>query len=249
MATAEEEALLLEKVVLLDEDEEPVSSRQVIGEISAERRDVWSSRIDLSSSPKVVAVQCTGGRGLLEHAVCIRRDLGAATAIPLLLECKVSCEPLPPAHLVEYKFDSDTDDTLTTWRLSMVCLDYLLAFRAGKFADWEKRMLQPTCKAEFRRMFAIGPVYTVYDHYMFPSSEQEQSRFQVTDDHGKTVILPRPVAALRIWSVEKQAYEEVDPTLDGAPVDREAYWKELVERLRKSFPEEVAEMESSSSSA
>ena len=66
-------------------------------------------------------------------------------------------------------------------------------------------------------MFAIGPVYTVYDHYMFPSTEDEKAEFEVTDENGKKVILPRPVAALRIWSTEKQIYETVDPTLDGVP--------------------------------
>ena len=31
--------------------------------------------------------------------------------------------------------------------------------------------------------------------------------------------LPRPVSALRIWNVEKQQYEVVDPTLDGMTED------------------------------
>ena len=75
-----------------------------------------------------------GGRGVLEHAVRIRHN----TAHALMLECKVSFEEMPPSALVEYQFDDTTE-----WRLSMVCLDYLLAFRAGKFKDWEKRLLQP----------------------------------------------------------------------------------------------------------
>jgi hypothetical protein len=227
-------ASLVEAVELLDEDEQPVTSREIVGEVSSDRREVWSSRIEedeLTATDELVAVRCVGGRGPLEHSVCIRG--GAAT--PLMLDCKVSFEELPPSALVEYKF-SDGDGR---WRLSMVCLEYLLAFRAGKFADWEKRMLQPTCKAEFRRMFAIGPVYTVYDHLMFPSPEDEKAKFEVTNDKGKKVILPRPVSALRVWSTEKQAYENVDPTLDGAPADRNAYWERLIARLKVNFAEEV----------
>lgn len=149
---------------------------------------------------------------------------------------------------MEYRFADDAAKSGAgggaEWRLSMVCLEYLLAFRAGKFADWEKRLLQPTCKAEFRRMMGIGPVYNVFDHHMFPSPEDEKDAFEVTDDHGKKVILPRPVAALRIWSTEKQQYEEVDPTLDGAPApaERDAYWTNMCEKLKETFPEEMEEL-------
>jgi len=225
------------EVELLDEDEQPVSSRELIGEVPPARRQVWSSRIgedELNSADVVLAVRCEGGRGPLEHAVRVR----SGVASPLMLECKVSYEEMPPSSLVEYRFN-DGDGK---WRLSMVCLEYLLAFRAGKFKDWEKRLLQPTCKAEFRRMFAIGPVYTVYDHHMFPSPDGEKARFEVTDDNGKKVILPRPVSELRIWSTEKQAYEQVDPTLDGAPDDRGVYWQQLVARLKENFSEEIEEL-------
>jgi hypothetical protein len=230
-------ASLAEAVELLDEDEQPVTSREVVGEVSFGRRQVWSSRFEedeLTATDELVAVRCMGGRGPLEHAVRIRGGI----ATPLTLECKVSYEELPPSALVEYKFNNGDG----CWRLSMVCLEYLLAFRAGKFADWEKRMLHPTCKAEFRRMFAIGPVYTVYDYLMFPSPEDEKAKFEVTDDNGKKVVLPRPVSALRVWSTEKQAYENVDPTLDGAPTDRNAYWEQLVARLKENFSEEVEEL-------
>jgi len=229
-------AKLVESVDLLDEDEQPCTTKEVIGEVSAERRQVWSSRLstdDLTDTDDLFAVRCTGGRGPLEHAVRVRS--GAAT--PLMMECKVSYEELPPSALVEYKFpDGDGE-----WRLSMVCLEYLLAFRAGKFADWEKRLLQPTCLAELRRMVAIGPVYNVFDHHMFPSPEEEKSKFEVTDDNGKKVILPRPVSALRIWSMEKQAYKDVDPTLAGTPseAERDAYWAGLIEKLKENFPEEA----------
>lgn len=175
----------------------------------------------------------------MEHAVRIGKD---NVPNPLVTECKVSCEELPPSSLVEYRFNDSSTSGEGQWRLSMVSLDYLLAFRAGKFKDWEKRMLEPTCQAEFRRMFKIGPVFSVYDHPMFPSPEDEMQDFEVKDDKtGRKLILPRPVSALRIWSTEKQAYADVDPTLDGAPVtetERDAYWKQLIVRLKEHFGEE-----------
>lgn len=124
--------------------------------------------------------------------------LSGDAATPLLLEFKVSYEEMPPAHLVEYTFDEGAAEQ--SWRLAHVSLPYLLSYRAGKFADWEKRMLEPSCKAEFRRMFAIGPVFTVYDHHMFPSDAVDASQYEVLDEStGKMVVLPRPVAALRVW--------------------------------------------------
>jgi hypothetical protein len=232
----------VDSVELLDEDEQPVQSTETLGPVSAERRSVWSSRLSSECDPppvpadELVAVRCVGGRGSLEHAVRVPSG-GAGAASPLLLDCKVSYEPLPPSSLVEYRF-ADGDGK---WRLSMVCLEYLLAFRSGKFADWEKRVLAPTCAAEFRRMVGIGPVFQVYDHHMFPSPEDEKGDYEVTDDRGRKVILPRPVAELRIWSTEKQAYEAVDPTLDGCPAleERGSYWTGVLEKLREQFPEEI----------
>lgn len=223
-------------VVLLDQDEEPCTEKHILGDVQKDRRSVWMSRIaedDLKDNDRVMAVKCTGGRGVLEHAVRIRNNAAKA----LMLECKVSFEELPPSALVEYQF-KDSDE----WRLSMVCLDYLLAFRAGKFKDWEQRLLQPTCLAELRRMVSIGAVFQVYDHHMFPSPENEKAQFEVKDENsGKTVVLPRPVSALRIWNVDKQAYDEVDPTLEGAPpvAERDAYWKGLLQKLAQNFPDEA----------
>lgn len=238
-------AALIDALELLDEDESPVASRELLGPVSPARRAAWDSRLDaeaaLDPSDALLAVRCAGGRGPLEHAVRVPAD--GRDASPLLLECKVSYEELPPAALVEYRFADDACPD-GPWRLSMVCLEYLLAFRAGKFKDWEKRLLEPTCMAEFRRMVAIGPVYNVFDKHMFPSPEAEQGRFEVTNEHGKTLTLPRPVAELRIWNVEAQEYEAVDPTLDGAPAvgERGAYWAGMIEKLRENFPEEMKDL-------
>mmetsp|Transcript_26800 Transcript_26800/g.54858 ORF Transcript_26800/g.54858 Transcript_26800/m.54858 type:complete len:263 (-) Transcript_26800:205-993(-) len=246
---------IAEATELLDEDESPVKSKEIVGEIPKDRLRVWASRLgddlDVASDDYAyVAIRCQGGRGAFEHALRIKKNDESAKASILMTECKVSYEELPPSSLVEYQFDGVKTDSgnggstaeQQPWRLSMVSLDYLLAFRAGKFKDWEKRMLQPSCQAEFRRMFQVGPVFSVYDHPMFPSPPEEMEHFTVTDDRtGRKLVLPRPVAALRIWSTERQAYESVDPTLDGAPItkeERESYWEQLIVKLKENFGEE-----------
>ena len=221
---------VLNSVELLDQDGTPVASREVLGPLPAdsERRAIYAARFpEVGAEDTLVALRCEGGSGTLEHIVRLRGE--EATA--LMGECKVSYEDLPPTALVEYRFS--TDDAKPDWRLSHVSLPMLISYRKGKFNDWEKRFLEPTCKAELRRMYAVGPVYSVYDHHMFPSDPAAMARFEFTNDEGRKVTLPRPVHALRVWSSAAQAYEPVEAALEGAPAAAEqpAYWARLNERL------------------
>mmetsp|Transcript_2604 Transcript_2604/g.3794 ORF Transcript_2604/g.3794 Transcript_2604/m.3794 type:complete len:263 (-) Transcript_2604:236-1024(-) len=241
---------LIEGVELLDQEEAPVSSREIVGIVSPERLAIWATREDISDSlpqETVIAVRCVGsdGESIVEHAVVVNKDHTSAKAI--MIECKVSYEEMSPSALVEYQYQDDAStDNQHPWRLSLVSLPYLLSFRAGKFKMWEQRMLQPTCKAEFRRMYAIGPVYQIFDHIMFPSPPEESCQFDVVDDtSGKTIRLPRPVSALRIWNATTQSYDIVDPTLDGTPTterDRDMYWKDLVNKLKETLGEDMEDM-------
>jgi len=227
----------IEAMDLLDLNEEAVSSREVRGLVSADRLSVWSARLEAEGVPLgegevVAAVRCKGSDDeMLEHAI---RISNGSSPSALLLECRVSYEEVPPSSLVEFSFHANDEND--SWRLSNVSLPWLVAYRKGKFADWEKRMLSPSCKAEFRRMYEVGPVFTIYDHHMFPSDAQDVNKFQVVDEAtGKTVVIPRPVKRLRIWNTERQEYEEVKATLDGAPEDREKYWIDLKQKLKDAF--------------
>uniref|UniRef100_A0A7S2IC20 Uncharacterized protein n=1 Tax=Helicotheca tamesis TaxID=374047 RepID=A0A7S2IC20_9STRA len=238
MSLDESAAAEVNKLTLLDLDEAAVRSREVLGVVSEERLSVWSGRLEAEGVPLeegcvVAAVRCEGSDGsMVEHAVRVPKAGGASA---LLLECKVSYEEVPPSCLVEYSFSPSGP----SWRLSNVSLPWLVAYRKGKFKDWEARMLAPSCKAEFRRMYEVGPVFTIYDHHMFPSDPSDAHKFQVTDDAtGKTVVIPRPVKRLRIWNTQAQSYDTVRATLDGAPDDQDAYWLDLKNRIRDAFGED-----------
>jgi len=233
---------------LLDLDESPVKTRTVVGPVPPPRRYVWSSRLTseagVEDAVELFAVRCTyaasdgGDDGYMEHAVRVSDD--GVSVIPVLLNCKVSYEEVPPSSLVEDTFDPLLLDA--SWRLSHVSLPWLVSYRAGKFALWEKRLLEPTCRAELRRMLSIGPVSSIYDHHMFPSDLEDKEKFEVVDEKtGKTVILPRPVAALRIWNVEGGQYSEVTARLDGAPDDMDAYWTSMKEKIRNTHGDEEFE--------
>ena len=98
---------------------------------------------------------------------------------------------------------------------------------------------QPDCKAAFRRMWQIGPVFRVYDKLMFPTPEADKAKFEVVDEKtGKTVDIPHPVSSLRIWNPETQQYDDVSPILDGSPEDPASYWKGLEKELLEQWGEE-----------
>ena len=234
----------VEDVELLDEMDAPVAQREVLGCVDPARRALYAARFeaDVAEGDLLVGVRCEAStQEKFEHVVRVRGE----EAEPLIASCKVSWADLPPTAYVEYVYPDAPD----AWRVSLVSLPCLETYRKSKFKDWEARMLNPQkCRAEFRSMFAIGPVFTVYDHLMFPHADAEDAaRFVVKDDKGKDVIVPRPVGRLRVWRTATQSYEEVEATLEGspAPADRDAYWKELCERIKTAYGDELwAEMTS-----
>lgn len=115
----------------------------------------------------------------------------------------------------------------------------LTEFRRGKFKQWEDNMKHATCKAAFKRMWQVGPVFKVYDKNMFAHSDADREKYEVVDEKtGKTVDIPHPVAALRIWNAEKGSYDEVESVLDGSPADPAAYWAELKLELETIYSKE-----------
>ena len=83
-------------------------------------------------------------------------------------------------------------------------------------------------RAAYRKMYIALNVKDI-DSILPP---EEEAQFEVKDDDGKIVHIPRPVCALRIWSAAEQGYEKVEAVLDGAPDDRKVYWSELVEKIQ-----------------
>jgi hypothetical protein len=236
MAAALDLDLDLAGVSLHDEDDESVSDAKVLGPLDAEMRKIFGRREDLGhlASGEVWAVSATGGRGVQEHVVHVSEGGDSKEAI--YVDCKVTYEEVSPTQLVQYRFDGSEE-----WRLSHVSLDALVAFRSGRFAAWEKRLLEPTCAAELRRMYRIGAVIRVYDHHMFPNYEEEKADFEVIDEKsGKTVIIPRPVRDLRIWNAASREYDPVQAELEGAPSvgDVDHYWGELVAKMRETWGDE-----------
>ena len=149
------------------------------------------------------------------------------------LEDKITMEDLCPSELIEYTFSDH-------WMLAPMSLESLEVFRKTKFANWKHMIENTDCEATFKRMLNVGLITNMFGYISFPSPENEKKEWIVQDEHGKDVVIPRPVKGLRIWNVKDRHYEAVEAHLDGAPSADEAakYWEDMLAKFRNERGEE-----------
>eukprot|EP01084_Bolivina_argentea_P089767 161896_1 len=145
------------------------------------------------------------------------------------LEDKITMEDLSPSSLIEYTFYMNGP-----WFLAPMSELSLVGYRKTKFSNWKHMIENPTCEAAFKRLLNIGLITNMFDHVAFPSPQHEINDWMVKDDHGKDVVIPRPVKGLRIWNVKNRCYKQVQSHLDGAPNEKDAqkYWENMLNQFR-----------------
>lgn len=153
------------------------------------------------------------------------------------LTCNVCYDDeFTPCELIEYTFDDKK------WYLSNACKDCIVGYRSMKFKNWKDSIENPTCEAAFKRMLKLGVITHMFDKMIFPSPEDEEHLYQVHDDKGKVVDIPRPVSGMRIWKPIEKEYENVCSRLDGAPETKEEcekLWKEMIETFNRKYGQDV----------
>lgn len=162
-------------------------------------------------------------------------DEHKGNAQDLKLECQVSLVEYSPSQLVEYTFNETGP-----WYLSPMSLPSLEEYRKTKFETWKHMIEHPDCEAAFKRLLNIGLINKMFDNIAFPSPENEKHLYEVKDDNGKTVTIPRPVHTLRIWNASKKTYDKVESHLEGAPIDNEVqkYWNDMLKTFRQERGDE-----------
>jgi len=191
----------------------------------------------LAGADTVLSVECEPAEGqeeikeedkvLFEKIVALKNN---NTEVEIAeMEEKVTMEDLSPSELVEYAFSAEGP-----FMLAPMSLPSLAAYKKMKFADWKQKIEHPDCEAMFRRLLQMGLITNMFDHMSFASPESEKDEWIVQDEHGRNVIIPRPVAALRVWDVKSRAYAAVDPHLDGAPTAEEApkFWNDMIAKFK-----------------
>ena len=66
-------------------------------------------------------------------------------------------------------------------------------YRDSKFSNWRELLTSGggNCKRTFRSLLKMGLITRLYDPVAFASPESERSEWQVTQDNGKVVDIPR----------------------------------------------------------
>ena len=95
----------------------------------------------------------------------------------------------------------------------------------------------PDCMASFKRVLTNGLVTSMFDHHAFPhESAEAEKRFEVKNENGKVIHIPRPVHGLRIWDHKQGDYKQVRKHMEGAPKPEEAakYWADMIKKLKET---------------
>ena len=106
----------------------------------------------------------------------------------------------------------------------------------------------PDCLSTLRRMLQAGPVTRLYtggggkyvgshEGYSLRMPPAEVPDWQMVNDKGDLVDIPRPCRAVRVWNAAARAYDVVGAELEGAPADAaaaDAWFVGVVRRLKGS---------------
>lgn len=223
-----------------DDEEMTYSSHR---QVEPARRQVMATAFPElgAAAVKAFAVVAMRGDGETKEFIAIVKDGDGTGPLedPQLVmgSCQITYEDLTPSECIEYCFPEAPED----WAMAQLSQGALEQYRGMKFEAWKGMLVSPTCEAQFRRMLQIGPISQMYDPQVFPTPEAFRSKYQVTDEKtGKTIQLPHPVKAMRVWNAGAQAYKPVETQLTGAPAEGEtaAWWESFVQELSEKHGSE-----------
>ncbi|KAG9413576.1 hypothetical protein AC1031_012800 [Aphanomyces cochlioides] len=124
------------------------------------------------------------------------------------MECLATMEDITEETYVEYQTYPSME-----WHPSQFCADVVLQLLDSQFSTFMKKVQEPDCKAELRRLLAKGPPVWIEDKYGFPLPE-----------NGDTHIV-----ALWFSSTKEERSAKLTGAVEGE--EREKLWSELKELL------------------
>ena len=192
------------------------SVTKVVSTALSNESDEKSTNVDLGEATEKIEVTTSDGK-----------------TQEIQLTCNICYDDeFAPSQLIEYSFN-DKD-----YYLSSVCLTCLTYYKEKKFSLWKEHIEKPVCEASFKRLLKIGVITTMFDHLAFASPEHEKEQYEVKDDNGKTVPIPRPVSSLRMFDAINEKYIEIDSHLKGAPETEEEknkLWQTMIESFNTKY--------------
>lgn len=201
--------------------------------LDAGRRQIMATAFPHVGTGKLLEVIAKKGSKTREFTVTFKGDTFQDPHI-LMGSCQITFEDLTPSECIEFSFAKDEPDT---WHMAQLSQEALETYRGMKFDAWKSMLLSPTCEAQFRRMLQIGMISELYDPQVFPTPQALKAKYQVTDERtGKTIDLPHPVQALRVWDAGSQVYRVIETRMTGAPScgEAEKWWQQFLEELNST---------------
>merc|ERR1711998_193067 len=129
--------------------------------------------------------------GSVENIACVYSDPRRPPV--LLTETDVITHDVEPlGKFVEYRFEKGP------WLLSKITESSLADYMDRMLGNFEELMSTETCIAALKRMLSYGSEFRILDKIVFPNPDESSPQWTVREK-GATVIVPRPVSALRVW--------------------------------------------------
>jgi len=171
--------------------------------------------------------------------------LNSETMEQVIFEDPIMFSEASIAQLCEAQFEEDGQ-----WVLSRGALLSVEGEKARLFQLYEETVTkdQPDCLSTLRRMLQAGPItrlYTGGGNKFIPSHcgfslrmpTQDLEKWQMINDKGEQVDIPREAHAVRVWNATTRSYDEVDGRLNGAPASgaaADAWFVKVVKKLKGS---------------
>ena len=166
--------------------------------VSDERRAVYARLLPELASGELHGVVCDADGEKVQHLV--HKPAGGAAVVVIVEEgCKIMLDDLSPTQMVEYRFSESPE-----WRCGYLGEAAMESYRTQKFKTWKDMVVNPSCKAAFKRILQTGLVTKLYDTVALPTPAEDAQKWTVTNEEtGKIIHVPHPVSQMRIWDAEK----------------------------------------------
>lgn len=224
----------------LELDEEKITPKSCY-KPSPERVALLATVAEGLTADNAVAVTCTSVDGETVETIVNSDTMHHYTFENPIMMCDESI-----STFVEAQFEEGGE-----WELSRGTVETIGGEKISLFKKYEDTVKEdpPGCLSTLRRMLQAGPVTKLYSggggkfgvpvHGGFslrmPAADVE--KWQMLNDKGEMIAIPRSAHALRAWNAETRSYDEIDAVLDGAPRTPEevdAWFIDVVKKLKAS---------------
>jgi hypothetical protein len=223
----------------LELDDEPLAIQSCY-KMSAERVAILASVAEGLTEENAVAVTCTLDGETIETIV------NGESLKHYTIENPIMMSEESISSFVEAQFEEDGP-----WILSRGTVETITGEKFSLFKKYQDSISEdpPGCLSTLRRMLQAGPITKLYSGgggkfgvpvhggFSLRMPLEDVEKWQMVNDKGEMIAIPRAAHALRAWNPTTRSYDSIDATLDGAPTTPQAvdeWFCGIVKKLKAS---------------